>query len=224
MTTTIPSAPPTTRAAAVVDFVRNQGPLWPMQLLLVCVGNPVVFLVYFIVTANSTGQDGIKILGMPTFTRAGDDGSNTSRMNVLLFVVIVTLPLYLMWFAWQVFGVIPVSVRAMARDSTTIRTFHVAAFASHYGNMAACGWALPGLLNVVAWSTEGMEGNVMGMVVLPVLLVSAVAYGVLWFACVRDALEEPVGAVVGYHVDRNDDNNDDPKNSGGSRAALPAVS
>jgi hypothetical protein len=151
MTTTVPSAPPTTRAAAVLEFVRNQGPLWPMQFLLVCVGNPVVFLVYFTVAANSTGQDGIAILGMPTFSRVGDDGSNTSRMNVLLFVI-VTLPLDLLWFAWQVFGVIPMYVRAMARDST-IRTFNVAAFASHYCNVAACGWALPGLLNVVAWST-----------------------------------------------------------------------
>jgi hypothetical protein len=162
----------------------------------------------------------------PTFARVGVDGSNTSRMNLLLFVVIVTLPLYLLWFAWQVFVVIPVYVRATVRDST-IRTFHVAAFASHYGNVAvACGWALPGLLNVLAWSTEGMEGNVMGMIVLPVLLVSAVAYGVLWFASVRDALEEPVSVVVGYHI-QDDERNDGAgyhKNGGGSRAALPVVS
>jgi hypothetical protein len=72
-----------------------------------------------------------------------------------------------------------------------------------------------------------MEGNVMGMIVLPVLLVSAVAYGVLWFASVRDALEEPVGVVVvGYHI-QDDERNDGAgyqKNGGVSSAVLPAVS
>jgi hypothetical protein len=66
---------------------------------------------------------------------SGDDGSNTSRMNVFLFVV-VTLPLYLLWFALQVFGVIPMYVRVMVRDSTT-RTLNVAAFASRCCNGAA---------------------------------------------------------------------------------------
>jgi hypothetical protein len=50
---------------------------------------------------------------------------------------------------------------------------------------------------------------------------------VLWFACVRDALGEPVGVVVGYHIqeeERNDNDEGYHKNCGGSSAALPAVS
>jgi predicted membrane chloride channel (bestrophin family) len=71
-----------------------------------------------------------------------------------------------------------------------------------------------------------MEGNVMGMLFAPVLLVSAIAYAVLGWDNFAGALEEPVGRVMGYRIHEDEiDDGCNSTNGGASRASeLPAVS
>lgn len=146
-------------------------------------------------------------------------------MNLLLFVV-VTLPLFLLWFAVMN----PLPERVLLRGSRLGRSMQQLSRPTTASPRLACERS-PGVRNVLAWSsTSGMEDSIMGMLYAPVLLVPAVAYVVLWFETVGAVLDEPVGFVVGYfyRIQEEDHSNNDyskkKKKSGASSMSLPAVS
>jgi hypothetical protein len=62
-------------------------------------------------------------------------------------------------------------------------------FCAYQSNVPSCLLAIPGLLNLLVWSTAGMEGNIMGLLVCPFLLVSAIGYIVTWFEYASASLD-----------------------------------
>jgi hypothetical protein len=170
----MPAAP---AAAAVLEFIRGH-PYWALRFLLVYLGNPILFVAYFAALAGRSYDASRTLLGIKTFKPVA---TNTCRINIGMFVL-VTLPLYLLWFFIQL-SVIPVLFRASPH------TLNVGTFCAHYAGLGACLAAIPGVLNMHVWSTSGMEGNVMGFAFALPLLVAAGAYVVLWFVAVCTSFE-----------------------------------
>jgi hypothetical protein len=236
-TTTTASKP----TAAMVEFVRDR-PLWPVQFLVVYLGNPIVFLLYFFVMCSTdTGQDGVELLGMTTCwagnhgvdDNAEDDTSRNVKVNFLAFVAL-TLPLYVLWFACQVLVALPIYLRRTVERGGSAQSLNASKFASRHCNATACLWSIPGLFAVGVWSTSAWEGSVVRLYSDNLTLVSGAAYVVMAVQNFADALEVPVGHVVGYHIHEDGNNDDDDDDDVGkiktngerisAAAALPAIS
>jgi hypothetical protein len=169
-----------TTSAAVLEFARGH-PYWPLRLLAVYLGNPIVFLSYMLAMGDGTNQDGKTILGFKAFKTVS---TNTSQINFFLFLLI-TLPLYVLWFYAQVNWIVP-GLLFVFRSS---RTLSIDKFCTNYAGVGACIASTPGLLNMFVWSTSGMEGNVMGFIFALPLLVAVIAYVAMWFVAVCSSLE-----------------------------------
>jgi hypothetical protein len=175
------SAASTTTTTTLAGFAASH-PFWALRLALMYLGNPILFVAYFARTSDNTSQDGIRILGRRTF-RVVDD--NCSRINLGLYVVL-TMPPYLLWFWTQARVLIPLLCWLLG----STHFLNVGAFCARYADSAACASAIPGLLNLLVWSTPGgMEGNLMGMFCALPLLVAAFAYVALWIVAVGFSLE-----------------------------------
>jgi hypothetical protein len=163
-------------------------PYWPARFLLVYLGNPILFVSYFGAMSDNTSEDGVRILGVRTF-RTFD--VNISRVNVALYVL-VTFPMYALWFWTQARVLIPLLCYLLG----STRVLNVDTFCAKYASAGACAAAVPGLVNLWVWSTEGMEGNAMVVFVLP-LLIAAVFYVALWIVAVVSSLERQVVQLDG---------------------------
>ena len=100
----------------------------------------------------------------------------------------LTLPPYLLWFWTQARVLIPLLCYLLG----STRVLNVDTFCAKYAGPGACAAAIPGLVNLWVWSTEGMEGNVMGFIFAPILLLAAALYVVLWIVAVVSSLERQV--------------------------------
>jgi hypothetical protein len=170
----------TSPSAAVLEFARSH-PDWPLSFLAVYLGNPLIFLSYFVAMSDNTSKDGKTILGIKTFKTVS---INTSWMNPFLYVLI-TFPLYLLWFYAQLNWIVP-SLLFVCRSS---RTLNIDKFCANYAGPGACIAAAPGLLSMQAWITSGMEGNIMGFLFFVPLLAAAGAYIAMWFVVVGTSLD-----------------------------------
>jgi uncharacterized protein with PQ loop repeat len=185
----------TATTTAVLEFARSH-PDWPVRFLAVYAGNPIIFVAYFVAMSNHTGEDGLAVLGIKTFRTVE---TNTSWMNPFVFVLI-TFPLYLLWFYAQISWIVP-GLLSVCRSS---RTLSIDRFCVNYAGIGALIAAAPGLLNAFVWITSGMEGNIMGFIFALPLLVATGAYVVMWFVVVCTSLEyRPVSSYD------SDDNNGD---------------
>jgi hypothetical protein len=162
-------------------------PYWPARFLLVYLGNPIVFVSYFGAMSNSTFEDGVRIFGIRTFRTVG---FNISRVNIFLYVLI-TSPLYALWFWTQARVLIPLLCNLVG----STHVLNIETFCAKYAGPGACAAAVPGLVNLWVWSTEGMEGNAMGFIFALPLLIAAVFYVVLSIAAAVSSLERPDQAM-----------------------------
>jgi hypothetical protein len=80
----------------------------------------------------------------------------------------------------------------------------VDAFCRRHCDGCGCVLAIPGALHLALASTVGMEGDVTGYIVAPVLIVVALLYIVTWYVAVNAALEYRQLMVVS--VDDDNDN------------------
>lgn len=130
--------------------------------------------------SDSTNEDGMEILGVKTFRVVG---SNVSKINLGLYLII-TFPLFLTWYAAQL-KLLPILCSKMTRQ-----TFNLDRFIAGQTCCCMVYWAIPGLINLFTWSTDGMEGNIMGMIFALPLLVTSVISVIKWFADVFSSCEE----------------------------------
>lgn len=158
-----------TSIKAIVDYGKDK-PLWVASFVAVYLGNPLAFVGYlFISTGGSSFSQG-KVLGITAFKSVS---TNTTRMNPWLFVA-VTFPVYLLWVLFNVWAIKAVNV---CRD----RSFDANNYVETYMHPPwAAAVAIPGLLNLLVWSTGGMEGNVIGFVFALPLLIVSVLYLAMW--------------------------------------------
>jgi hypothetical protein len=102
-------------------------------------------------------------------------GNNVAWLNPALYILI-TFPLYAFWI-WD-----PSHITALRCSSTSTSTtsssctFDAETFFNYHISVVSCLWAIPGLLNILVWSTSGMEGNVMGFCFALPLLIATLAY------------------------------------------------
>jgi hypothetical protein len=182
-------------STTIVDFVSTH-PYWPLRFLLVYLGNPILFVSYFGQMSDNTSEDGIRIFGVKTFTTVS---TNVSKLNFAMYVLI-TLPPYLMWFWAQIRIIVPFVCFLFG----STHALNVDTFCARQAGVGACLAAIPGLLNMLVWSTEGMEGNIMGFIFALPLLIAAIFYVVLWIDGVCASLEHQVqpevAAAAGYHA------------------------
>lgn len=165
----------------IVDFVSSH-PYWPLRFLLVYLGNPIIFLSYLLKFSNYTSQDGVQIFGFKTFTVESTD---FCRLNFVLFVVL-TLPPYLLWFWIQTRIVGPLFCYMFELK----HVLNVGKFCYHYAGVGQCVAAIPGLLNLLVWSTGRMKFM---WSFLPLSLAIAVFfYVVLWVGGVGVSLDPQV--------------------------------
>jgi hypothetical protein len=191
MTTT--STTTTTNASLeefLVGFARSR-PFWLPRFFLVYLGNPFVFLPYFIAVAllspdDDNSIDGVRIFGFKPFVKddTEDVSLSVARMNFVLFVL-VTLPLYLLWFWVQVRCAIPLLCRLIGSS----RTLNLTKFCLHHCTCCCCILALPGFLNVLVFSTVGMAGDALGFIFGPLLVLATIPYIISWFVALCYALE-----------------------------------
>ena len=128
-----------TSIKAIVDYGKDK-PWWVVRFVAVGLGNPLAFFGYFgYVTQHH------EMLGITAFK---DLGGNIFWMNPLLFVA-VPLPIYLLWVLFNVEAIRLVTV-------CSDRSFDASNYFETYTPMAAA-VAIPGLLNLLAWGTSGIE-------------------------------------------------------------------
>jgi hypothetical protein len=114
-----------------------------------------------------TGDNGVAIFGLKTFKKVE---VNTDWMNPGLYVLF-TLPLYIAWVALQI---------ELLPSCFPSRTFDHGALLASYASVGALFAALPGILNLLVFSTSGMEGNVMGFLFALPLLIAIGFYFGMW--------------------------------------------
>lgn len=139
----------------------TQDPLWIFKLLFVVyLGHPILFLgfLFSFWGPASTRIKAFKIVS-----------TNTFRLNLALFVAI-TLPLYLAWL------VIQVEFLKKCFPSK----FRVETFLAYQTSILSLLIALPGLLNLMAWTGPGMEGNVFGFICILPMVLASLGYLLLW--------------------------------------------
>ena len=151
-----------TSIKAIVDYGKDK-PWWVVRFVAVGLGNPFVFLVY-----KDYVTEHHKVLGIIAIE---DVGVHTKWINPLLFVA-VALPYYLVWVLFNVEAIRLVTV-------CSDRSFDASNYFETYTPMAAA-VAIPGLLNLLAWGTSGMEGNVFGFMFFLPLLIAQVLYLAMW--------------------------------------------
>jgi len=128
-----------TSIKAIVDYGKDK-PWWVARFVAVGLGNPFVFLVY-----KDYVTEHHKVLGIIAIE---DVGVHTKWINPLLFVA-VALPYYLVWVLFNVEAIRLVTV-------CSDRSFDASNYFETYTPMAAA-VAIPGLLNLLAWGTSGIE-------------------------------------------------------------------
>jgi hypothetical protein len=171
----------TATTSAVLELARAH-PDWPVRFLAVYLGNPIIFISYVALMGfGNSSEDVPRIFGFKTFKYVD---TNTAQLNLFLFVLI-TLPIYVLWFWAQIHLIVPFYLTVL-RSS---RTLNVDTYCNHYAGVGACIAASPGLLNMLVWSTSGMEGNVMGFLFALPLLIAVIAYIVMWFVAVCTSIE-----------------------------------
>lgn len=153
----------------------QQNPIWCLQFLLVYLGNPVVFL-SFIFTVGERTLCGIKPLK--------NVGINEFILN-FPFYMLVTFPLYLIWFWTEIQILLP----ALYFFQTT-SSFSVDKFCTYQTSLWSMIWAIPGILTLLLTSITGMEGNAMGFFFFPILLLSTLASTIVWIINIFAASEQ----------------------------------
>jgi hypothetical protein len=170
----------------ILDAAR-QRPVASALSCLYWLGYPPLFFFYFLAMSNNTNADGVRVLGVPTFRRVA---FNTSRMNFGLYVM-AALPVCLSSH-WVQLKVLPGLVRALLgrelEPGDLCRQIQGGGDASTLGALASI--PNPALLNLLAWSTTGMEGNVMGFAAVPFLVLPTIQYSLQWMADVWTCIEK----------------------------------
>lgn len=137
--------------------------------LLKCVflyaGHPILFLAYLAYCGQgSLGGDGVTYFGVESFCKVG---ANVYKIHLGLYLLL-TFPVYLLWSL-----AIP-SILSLRR-SFCLETY----LRSRVSNKSLF-FALPGLLNLYVWSSEGMEGNVFSFLFGLPLLGASLGYFINW--------------------------------------------
>jgi hypothetical protein len=157
----------------LIEITKQQPVRSIIGCSLVYLGNPIVFIFYLLAMSNKeSDQDGKKILGITSIKMIG---TNTAWLNPVLYVLI-TFPLYAFWI-W-------VQVTLLTLRCSSKCKFDAEIFYNHHISVASCLWAIPGLLNILVWSTSGMEGNIMGFFFAPPLLIAILAYIIKWMIAI----------------------------------------
>ncbi|KAI2509074.1 hypothetical protein MHU86_5322 [Fragilaria crotonensis] len=155
----------------LIEIAKQQQVRSIIGCSIVYLGNPILFFLYaylFAMSNMESDQEGKKILGIATVKKVD---LNVVWLNPALYVLI-TFPLYAFWIWLQV------TLLTLACSSKC--TFDAEIFYNHYVSIASCLWAIPGLLNMLVWSTCGMEGNLMGFCFFLPLLIATLAYIIMW--------------------------------------------
>jgi hypothetical protein len=176
----------TIRAIIVgVQTSQRSSPTFLPGFVLSWLGNPVVFFSFFQYVRRDfqyVRREHYMFGVVPAFQ---ETGTNCLWMNPLPYVV-YTLPLYTAWVVLNIM-VIPKFFPTKSQYS-----FDVHVFLSSY-NVFKSIWSvvasLPNWFNLYFWcgTSMGMEGNIMGMVICPPLVLATVANFVLWVNAIRRA-------------------------------------
>ncbi|KAI2497779.1 hypothetical protein MHU86_16721 [Fragilaria crotonensis] len=166
----------------LIEIAKQQPVRSIIRYSLVYLGNPIIFFLYLSAMANkeSSNQYGKKILGIISVKMVD---INVAWLNPALYVLI-TLPFYTLWIWLQV------TLLTLACSSKC--TFDAQIFYDHHTSVAACLWAIPGLYNILVWSTSGMEGNVMGLFFALPLLIATLAYIIMWIMALVASTRNPL--------------------------------
>lgn len=166
---------------AIVVYVQTSlrsSPTFLPGFVLSWLGNPVVFLSFF----QHVGRDHYLFGMVPAYQVTS---INCLWMNPLPYVI-YTLPLYAVWVVLNVL-VIPKFFPPKAKYS-----FDVNVFLRSY-NVLNSIWSvaasLPNWFNLYIWcgTSTGMEGNIMGMIIFPPMVLATVAHFLLWANAIRRA-------------------------------------
>jgi hypothetical protein len=139
-------------------------------------GNPVVFLSFF----DRVKRDHYLLGVVPAYK---ETGINCLWMNPLPYVL-YTLPLYVVW--------VVLNVLVIPKFFPPKFSFDVNVFLRSY-NVLNSIWSviasLPNWFNLYIWcgTSTGMEGNTMGMIIFPPLVLATVIHFILWANAIRRA-------------------------------------
>lgn len=153
--------------AAIRQRIKGRGIWWSVRFFFVYLGNPVVFFLFSLFTAN------VLAFNPWFYTKKIALSTTVTWVNPIAYII-ATLPLYMAWIAASI------GISSTLEMSRCIEgNFDSEKFFAWYVSPGAIVASLPGLLNLFIWCTSGMHGILWGLCVGPMLIL-AVVHSIMW--------------------------------------------
>lgn len=143
--------------------------LWILRVFILYLGHPILFLCYLFTLS------GKKISGIETFTKPDTD---VYKINMGLYVAL-TLPVFLYWLLVQLIVL------------NNFPNFDMDRFLKSETSLLSEIIAIPGIVNLWTFATDGMEQDVFCCFFFIPLVLASIGYAMLWFIFLAKSFYSP---------------------------------